>query len=407
MSAFPSPSDTMTNMTQQNTPYRRLRQLFLGTFLVTITSTIQAQQPRARDLGIPFEGVPGRYNAITDVAGVKVGHTTIIEGSGTLVIGKGPIRTGVTAILPTGANYRPVFAAWASLNGNGEMTGTKWIEESGFLEEPILLTNTHSVGRVADASITWRAKQKYHPSGAPFGWASLPVVAETWDGRLNDIHGRHVTEAHVLAALNGASSGRVPEGSVGGGTGMVCHRFKGGIGTASRRLAHGHTVGVIVQANYGRREDLTIAGIPVGQHLKDQLPVMNSIAPGFEGNSIIVIVATDAPLLPHQLKRLASRVPLGIGKTGGYGSNSSGDIFLAFSTAKLRKTNSDETLEVRMIQNDAIDPYFKATVQATEEAIINALIAARDMEGINGNKVYALPHDKLRSILREHKRLLE
>ncbi len=380
--------------------------LIIGAVLaVTVPIEAQQAQARARDLGIPFEGTPGRHNAITDVKDVRVGHTTIIEGSGKLEIGKGPIRTGVTAILPTGPNYRPVFAAWASLNGNGEMTGTKWIEESGFLEEPILLTNTHNVGKVADASITWRQERHFYPAGDPFGWASLPVVAETWDGRLNDIHGRHVTEAHVMAALDGATPGNVAEGNVGGGTGMVCHRFKGGIGTASRRLANGFTVGVLVQANYGRREDLTIAGIPVGRELSDHMPLMNSLAPGFEGNSIIAIVATDAPLLPHQLKRMANRVPLGIGKTGGYGSNSSGDIFLAFSTARLAGEHATDIIEVRMIQNDSIDPFFRATVQATEEAIINALVAARDMEGINGNKVFALPHDKLRNLLRKHKRL--
>ena len=372
-----------------------------------LTLAIHSADPvRARSLGIPFEGTPGGLNAITDVSGVLVGHETIIKGSGTLTIGKGPIRTGVTAVLPSGRHYRPVFASWFSLNGNGEMTGTKWIEESGFLEEPILLTNTHSVGAVADASITWRTLRKYHAPDDPYGWASLPVVAETWDGRLNDIHGRHVKEAHVIRALDNARSGPVAEGNVGGGTGMVCHRFKGGIGTASRVIENSdYTLGVLVQANYGRREDLCIAGIPVGRELTDRKPELNSLAPGFEGNSIIAIVATDAPLLPHQLKRLAKRVPLGIGRTGGFGSNSSGDIFLAFSTAPVSEGPSPTELRLTMIRNEAIDPFLLATVQATEEAIVNALIAARDMEGINGNKVFALPHGELRSLLQRHQRL--
>ena len=362
-------------------------------------------EPRARDLGIPFDGQPGPLNAITDVAGVKVGHTTIIKGSGALVIGKGPIRTGVTAILPTGHQYRPVFAAWATLNGNGEMTGTKWIEESGFLEEPILLTNTHSVGQVSDASIAWRLARGYHDAESGFGWAALPVVAETWDGRLNDIHGRHIKQHHVFAALDQAQDGPVAEGNVGGGTGMVCHRFKSGIGTASRRLPMGHTLGVLVQANYGRREDLTIAGVPVGRQLRDKMPKHYSLAPGYEGNSIIAIVATDAPLLPHQLKRLAKRVPLGIGRTGGFGSNSSGDLFLAFSTAQIETSPDNPVVRLAMIKNEDIDPLFLATVQATEEAIVNALIAAKDMVGINGNTVFALPQDRLIELLRAHDRL--
>ena len=365
-------------------------------------SPANADPIRARDIGIPFDGEPGPANAITDVPGVQVGHSTIISGSGPLEIGKGPVRTGVTAVLPTGTTYRPIFAAWDSLNGNGEMTGTKWIDESGFLEEPILITNTHSVGQVADASITWRTRSGFHDPTDPFGWAALPVVAETWDGRLNDIHGRHVTTRHVLAALDGARSGPVPEGNVGGGTGMVCHRFKGGIGTASRRLPNDFVLGVLVQANYGNREDLTIAGIPVGKHLQQKMPILHSIAPGFEGNSIVAIVATDAPLLPHQLKRVAKRVSLGIGRTGGFGSNSSGDLFLAFSTAELEPTPNSDIRIARMLENHAIDPILKATVQATEEAILNALIGAEDMEGINGNKVFALPHDELRTLLSRH-----
>jgi L-aminopeptidase/D-esterase-like protein len=377
---------------------------FRGLILTLFLSTgLHADSPRARDLGIPFEGTPGPYNAITDVPGVMVGHSTIIEGSGPLTIGEGPIRTGVTAILPSGKTFRPVFASWASLNGNGEMTGTKWIDESGFLEEPILLTNTHSVGKVADASISWRTKRGYHPPGDPFGWAALPVVAETWDGRLNDIHGRHVKEKHVFEALDTARSGAIEEGNVGGGTGMVCHRFKGGIGTASRKLASGYTLGVIVQANYGLREDLTIGGIRVGRQLPQKMPILNSLAPGFEGNSIIVIVATDAPLLPHQLSRVAKRVSLGIGKTGGFGSNSSGDLFLAFSTATTMASGKKGVIRAEMLQNDAIDPVLKATVQATEESVNNALIAAKDMEGINGSTVFALPQEELVSILKHHR----
>lgn len=383
----------------------RLTPLFAALLLSGNPLDAAETLPRARDLGIPFDGQPGPNNAITDIAGVKVGHTTIVKGSGPLEIGKGPIRTGVTAILPTGHQYRPVFAAWAALNGNGEMTGTKWIEESGFLEEPILLTNTHSVGQVSDASIAWRLARGYHDAESGFGWAALPVVAETWDGRLNDIHGRHIKQHHVFAALDGAHDGSVMEGNVGGGTGMVCHRFKSGIGTASRKLPSGNTLGVLVQANYGRREDLTIAGVAVGRQLTEKMPEHHSLAPAYEGNSIIAIVATDAPLLPHQLKRLAKRVPLGIGRTGGFGSNSSGDLFLAFSTAQIETTSEDDVVRVAMIKNEAIDTLFLATVQATEEAIVNALIAAKDMEGINGNKVFALPHDRLRDLLRAHGRL--
>ncbi len=364
-----------------------------------------ADKPRARDLGIPFEGTPGKLNAITDVAGVQVGHTTLISGKGNLKIGKGPVRTGVTAILPTGKTFRPVFAAWHSLNGNGEMTGTTWIEESGYLEEPILISNTHSVGAVSEAVIAWRAKAKYHSEGDGWGWASLPVVAETWDGRLNDIHGFHVKRKHVFAALDGATNGPVAEGNVGGGVGMVCHRFKSGIGTASRKLESGHTLGVLVQANYGSREDLRIAGIPVGREISDLQPVMHGLDPKVDGGSIIVIVATDAPLASHQLKRLAKRVPLGIGRTGGFGSNSSGDLFLAFSTANATRTNDRGLIQVETVPNDEIDPFFRATVQATEEAILNALVAAETMTGINGNTVYALPLDRVRSLLRKHNRL--
>lgn len=379
----------------------------IATLAVSVSPAFPADKPRARDIGIPFDGTPGPGNAITDVTGVEVGHTTLISGMGDLQIGKGPVRTGVTAILPTGKKFRPVFAAWHSLNGNGEMTGTTWIEESGYLEEPILISNTHSIGAVSEAVIAWRAKAGYHSEGDGWGWASLPVVAETWDGRLNDIHGFHVKRKHVFAALDGAKGGAVAEGNVGGGTGMVCHRFKSGIGTASRKLDSGHTLGVLVQANYGAREDLRIAGIPIGKEISDLQPVMHGLDPKADGGSIIVIVATDAPFAPHQLKRIAKRVPLGIGRTGGFGGNSSGDIFLAFSTADATRKNDLGLIQIETVPNDKIDPFFRATVQATEEAILNALVAAETMTGINGNTVHALPLDRVRATLRRHGRLEE
>ena len=363
--------------------------------------------PRARDLGIPFDGTPGTNNALTDVAGVMVGHATIIEGEGDLIIGKGPVRTGVTAILPTGKTYRPIFAAWDTLNGNGEMTGLAWVEESGFLEEPILMTNTRSVGRVHDAVWSWRRERKFHAPGAGHAWAALPVVGETWDGRLNDIHGNHVRAKHVFAALDSAADGPVKEGNVGGGTGMVCHRFKGGIGTASRVVEEGYTVGVLVQANYGMRDTLTISGVPVGKEITGLMPEIHSIEPVGEGNSILVIVATDAPLLPHQLKRLAKRVPTGIARVGGFGANSSGDFFLVFSTAKTVPAEKDNVRLARMLDNEALTPLFLAVMQATEEAIVNAMVAAETMTGIHGNTVHALPHERVREVLRRYGRLRE
>jgi len=363
-------------------------------------------KPRARDLGIPFDGVPGLVNAITDVAGVEIGHTTIIAGDGKMVVGKGPVRTGVTAILPRGKNYDPVFAGWYSLNGNGEMTGTTWIEESGFLEGPIMITNTHSVGVVHDAVIEWLVSK---PSAADISW-SLPVVAETWDGFLNDINGFHVKKEHVFEALNNTKAGSITEGNVGGGTGMVCHGFKGGIGTASRKLDEkegGFTVGVLVQANYGRRNSFMVAGIPVGKKITDLMPIRGSSQEinGRDG-SIIVIVATDAPLLPHQLKRLARRVPLGIARVGGVSTNSSGDIFIAFSTANIEAASRNQVVNIQMLPNDQMDPLFAAIIQATEEAIINALVAAETMTGIDGNTVYALPHDRLIETLKKYNRVV-
>ena len=331
---------------------------------------------------------------------------SIVTGEGRLVVGKGPVRTGVTAVLPRGRDYDPVFAGWSCLNGNGEMTGTTWVEESGFLEGPVVITNTHSVGVVHDAVIEWMNQQKANdPSITGPSW-SLPVVAETYDGRLNDINGFHVKRRHAFEALNSAATGPVEEGNAGGGTGMVCHQFKGGIGTASRRLTDGeggYTVGVLVQANYGSRELLTIAGAPVGPEIPDLMPVIGEAKGG--GGSIIVVVATDAPLLPHQLKRLARRAPLGISKVGGIGSDGSGDIFIAFSTANPRAHGKMKVSELTMLSNDRNSPLFLATVQATEEAVVNALVAAETMTGINGNTVYAIPHDRLVDALRKYNRL--
>ena len=391
-----------------------------------------ATEPRARDLGVPFEGTPGPLNAITDIAGVEVGHTTVIRGEGKLVVGKGPVRTGVTAILPRGRkSTSPVFAAWFTLNAAGEMTGTTWIEERGLLDGPIMITNTHSVGVVRDAAVKWMVAK---------GWAAdwnVPVAAETYDGVLNDINGFHVTQDHALAALDNARGGPVAEGSVGGGTGMVCSRFKGGIGTASRKLPAdqgGYTVGVLVQCNYGARKILRIAGAPVGEELKDEaLPcyALPASAPRLfpfpdcaspksaqaeaeakvrADGSIIVIVATDAPLLPHQLKRLAKRPSLGLGRLGSIASDGSGDIFLAFSTANAGLKSVDVEpgrRTVEMHPNDLLSPLFEAATQATEEAVVNAMVAARTMEGADGMRVYGLPHDRLREILAKYNRLAE
>jgi len=369
-----------------------------------------SNKPRARDLGIPFEGTPGKWNAITDVQGVWVGQVTLISGDGALEVGKGPIRTGVTAVLPRGRTYDPVFAATYALNGSGEMTGTINIEESGFLDGPVMTTNTHSVGAVHQAVIAWMDKNRYHRPSYEGFWAALPVVAETLDVFLNDVNGFHVKTEHVFAALDMAATGPVAEGSVGGGTGMRCHQFKGGIGTSSRVLETGdggYTVGVLVQANHGRRQNLTIAGVPVGYELTDLMPEINRKALPVAGNSIIVVVATDAPLLPHQLKRLVRRVPIGIGKVGGMGENTSGDIFIAFSTANPGAWRSDGVVSLEMLPNARVDALFNAVVQSTEEAIVNALVAAETMSGINGNTLYALPHERVRDILRRHNRLLE
>jgi L-aminopeptidase/D-esterase-like protein len=367
-------------------------------------------KPRARDLGIPFEGTPGPLNAITDVRGVEVGHSTIISGEGKLEVGKGPVRTGVTAVLPRGQKSAndSVFAGWFSLNGNGEMTGTTWVEESGFLEGPVLITNTHSVGVVRDAAIAWRVKNG--PPDATGYWWSLPVVAETYDGYLNDINGFHVKERHAFEALEGAKPGPVVEGNVGGGTGMVCYGFKGGIGTASRRLddrAGGYTVGVLVQANFGRRNQLRIAGAPVGAEITDGQLSMDR-GPGVEDvGSIIIVVATDAPLISHQLKRLARRAALGVARTGSSSGNGSGDIFIAFSTANPDVNKPNALSSVSMLGNERLNTIFEATVQATEEAIVNALIAAETMIGADNHKIIAIPHDRLQTVLKKYNRLNE
>jgi D-aminopeptidase len=378
--------------------------------LMMSQNSLSQNRPRARSLGVPFEGTPGALNAITDVKGVEVGHSTIISGEGALKVGLGPVRTGVTAVLPRGkeSTNDPVFAGWFSLNGNGEMTGTTWIEESGFLEGPVMITNTHSVGLVRDATIAYRLK---YGKPDPFGyWWSLPVVAETYDGYLNDINGFHVKEKHVFEALGSAKSGAVLEGNVGGGTGMICYGFKGGIGTASRRLddkSGGYTVGVLLQANFGRRSQLRIAGVPVGTEItENRLSHDNSAQFDRDVGSIIIVVATDAPLLGHQLKRLARRASLGVARTGSSSGNGSGDIFVAFSTANAGAAKAD-VAQLTMLSNDRLDSIFEATVQATEEAIINALVAAETMTGIDNHKVFAIGHERLKEVMKKYNRLNE
>ena len=367
----------------------------------------QSKIVRARDLGIPFEGTPGKLNAITDVPGVEVGYTTLISGEGKLEVGKGPVRTGVTAILPRGhaSLNDPVYSGFFSLNGNGEMTGTAWVEESGFLEGPIVVTNTHSVGVARDAVIAWLVKQG---TGSQNLW-SLPVVAETWDGWLNDINGFHVKPEDVWHALDTAHGGAIEEGSVGGGTGMICYEFKGGNGTASRvvsvavaaggdpgsqKASRAYTVGVFLQANFGRRPQLMIAGIPVGKEIPGEVYKK-------ENGSCIAVVATDAPLLPNQLKRLVRRVSLGLARTGTISGNTSGDLFIAFSIANPNVASPDQiTHDVQTIPNDLMDPLFAGVVQATEEAVLNALIDNRSMTGRDNHRVEALPHDRLREIMK-------
>jgi D-aminopeptidase len=401
---------------------------------------------RARDLGVPFDGTPGRHNAITDVAGVEVGHVTLRSGDGRRVRGVGPIRTGVTAILPRGrADLDPVFAAWFNLNGNGEITGTAWIEDSGFLNGPLMLTNTFSVGTVRDAVIAWQMDH------APDHYLGLPVVGETSDAVLNDRAGFHVRAEHAHQAIASAAGGPVAEGAVGAGTGTICHQFKAGIGTASRTLAAeagGYTVGVLVQCNYGARRLLQVAGVPVGRYLDDLMPCHDTAEaipnprfqrcagagesgagsanaagddaaaarplPGSErlaeadpGGSIIIVVATDAPLLPHQLHRVARRAGMGLALMGSIAGNSSGDLFLAFSTANpgAAAAGAATATPLGMLPNGWLDPIFEATVQATEEAILNSMIAAETVVGADFIRVHALPHDRLQQILRRYNRL--
>ncbi len=374
--------------------------------MLFFAATIGGQnKPRARDLGVPFEGAPGPLNAITDIAGVEVGHTTLIEGDS--------VRTGVTAIWPRGKQSDdPAFGGWFSLNGNGEMTGTAWVEESGFVDGPVMITNTHSVGVVRDSYIHWQVSNGRKPGTNSFGagfW-SLPIVAETWDGVLNDINGFHVKPEHVFHALDNAAGGRVAEGSVGGGTGMICYGFKGGIGTASRITAgrQPYQVAALVQCNCGSRRQLRIAGAPVGQDIAANPPLASAAAAYREDTgSIIIVVATDAPLLPHQMKRLARRASLGLARTGSTSGNGSGDLFIAFSTANAHAAGGSGAINVAMLPNEALNPIFEATVQAVEEAIVNAMVAAEDMTGFRDSKVSALPHDRLREALRKYGRLNE
>jgi D-aminopeptidase len=381
--------------------YRAMIALFAGFAF----ASAGAAAPRARDLGVPFDGTPGPLNAITDVPGVTVGQVTLIED---LADGR-KVRTGVTAILPRGRDTldTPAYGAWFPLNGNGEMTGTAWIEESGNLEGPVMLTNTHSVGIVRDAVIAWRVRAG--GADASGYWWSLPVVAETWDGHLNDINGFHVRPEHVFRALDTAASGPVAEGNVGGGTGMICHEFKCGIGTASRRATvagRGYTLGVLVQANYGIRDTLRIAGVPIGQLLRNDRIYTDPALAGDTG-SIIVVVATDAPLLPHQLKRIARRPALGLGRMGSYAGNGSGDIFVAFSTANDGALKGAPLAQSTSLGNDELDPLFNATVEATEEAIVNALVAAHDMKGNEGHYAKALSHAELVRLLGQYGRLVK
>lgn len=361
-----------------------------------LATSAAGAKPRARELGIPFDGTPGQLNAITDVAPVTVGYTTLIEGAG-----EHAVRTGVTAILPRGPATidAPVFAGMFSLNGNGEMTGTHWIEESGFLEGPVMITGTHSVGLVRDAVIAWRIKQgKPDPSGY---WWSLPVVAETWDGDLSDANGFPVKAEHVFGALDAARGGPLVEGNVGGGTAMTCHEFKCGTGTSSRVVeiaGQRYTVGVLVQANYGVRSELRIAGVPVGKFM----PVARQESP--DQGSIIIVIATDAPLMPQQLKRLARRASLGLARNGSYSGDGSGDLFLAFSTAN-SAANEVKSFEMRALANGELNPLFLATVQSVEESIVNAMVAADTMTGRKGRTAPAIDTAELKKILKRFDRL--
>lgn len=376
----------------------------IAAILITALTGLAQTKPRARDLGVPLEGTPGKNNAITDVPGIEVGYKTIIEGNGKLESGKGPVRTGVTVILPKGKTAKNYPAAWFSLNGDGEMTGLANIEDFGLGYGPIGITNTNSVGTVRDAIGEWSYKKFSEGDFIDFSFG-LPIAAETWDGLLNDINGFHVKKEHVWEALDSAKSGPVQEGNVGGGTGMALYHFKGGSGTASRTFTidgKTYTLGVFIQANFGGRNELMISGVPVGKEIKDYKPIFNN--PKRKDGSAIVIVATNAPLLPSQLKLIAKRVTHGIARTGTFTSDGSGEIFLALSTAE-PVTNENGTLQTwNTIPKEHLNPIFKATVQATEEAIINTLVAAEDMEGINNNKIFGLPHDVLQTILKKYNR---
>lgn len=372
-----------------------------------LAAGLQAAEPRARDLGVPFEGTPGPLNAITDVAGVEVGHHTLVSGEAG---GSAPVvRTGVTAVLPRGrqAPTEAVFAGWFSQNGNGEMTGTTWVEESGLMYGPVMITNTHSVGVVRDAVIGWAVD---HFRFDTSDWWSLPVVAETWDGWLNDINGFHVKPEHARAALDGARGGAVAEGNVGGGTGMICYEFKCGIGTASRVVedeGKRYTLGVLLQANFGSRPELLVAGVPVGKEVPGERAYASLAGKRQDRDfgSVIVVVATDAPLLPHQLDRIARRVTMGIARSGAVAGNGSGDIFIAFSTANPQASRPEGLPALQMLPNERITPFFTATVQAVDEAVVNALVAARDTQGFAGHRAIALPHAELRAALRKYNRL--
>ncbi|HUI57638.1 MAG TPA: P1 family peptidase [Bryobacteraceae bacterium] len=381
----------------------------LLTAMCVLTASAQTK-PRARNLGVPFEGVTGPLNAIVDVPGVEVGHKTLISGEGKLQVGVGPVRTGVTAVWPRGKQSSdPVFGGFFSQNGNGDMTGTHWLEESGFLDGPVLITNTHSVGVVRDAYLAWLVKNHRQPGTNTFdgGFYTYPIVAETYDGFLNDINGFHVKPDDVAAAIESASLGPVPEGNVGGGTGMVCYGFKGGIGTSSREVGS-YTVGVLVQCNCGSRGQLRIAGVPVGQEIAANLPVASLHQPFRDDTgSIIIVVATDAPLLPQQTKRLARRATMGLARTGSISGNGSGDIFIAFSTANPGAAAAKSPTNVSMLPNDSLNGLFEAVVQATEEAIVNAMVAAETMTGVDGHTVTALPHDRLREVLKKYNRLVQ
>jgi len=382
--------------------FGKMRLNFVLLLVIMPGMNVTAQtKPRARDLGVPFEGTPGALNAIVDVPGVEVGHRTLISGK--------DVRTGVTAVWPRGkASSDPVFGGFFSQNGNGDMTGTHWLEESGFLDGPVMITNTHSVGVVRDAFLAWLVKNKRQPGTNTFdgGFYTYPIVAETYDGYLNDINGFHVKPEDAWAALDSASPGRVAEGNVGGGTGMVCYGFKGGIGTSSRKVANGYTVGALVQCNCGSRRQLRIGGLPVGQEIPDTPPVASAGHPFRDDTgSIIIVVATDAPLLPHQTKRLARRATMGLARTGSTSGNGSGDIFIAFSTANPGAAAAKNAMNVSMLPNDSLNGVFEGVVQAVEEAIVNAMVGAETMTGFNGHKVTALPHDRLRDVLKKYGRL--